>query len=104
MCSISTASPHTCFSRKQGLAGTQNETHANSGKAIRINCIVPGFIGTRLPDSFNLKSKQEIYFKNKKEETKKPEQIAELVMWLSSEKTSFSTGACFPEYAGYVAN
>ncbi len=102
--SISPTSLHTCFPHKQKASGIQNEMLKNSDKAIRINCIVPGFIDYSFQATFNPKNKREISYTNKKDETKNLERIAEFVMWFSSEKASFSTSACFPEYVGYMAN
>src|SRR5665213_24767 len=99
--SISLTPLYTGLSHKQFVSGIQNEMFENSDKAIRINFIVPGFIDGAVPDSFNLKSKREISFGHKKAGTKTPEQVAELAMWLSSEKAPFSTRDSFPEYAGY---
>ena len=101
---LSLTSPHTFFSHKDGVSGIQNEMLKNSDKNIRINCIALGFLDTMFPETFNLKYNQEISYKNKKDGTKNLEQIAELIMWFSSEKPSFSTSACFPEYAGYMTN
>jgi NAD(P)-dependent dehydrogenase (short-subunit alcohol dehydrogenase family) len=102
--SILFTSPDICFYDKQGVSGIQNEIRKNSDKAIHINCVGPGFLNTVLPHSLNLTSKQEISLKNKKEGTKKPEQIADLVMWLSSEKATASTIDCFPEYVDHLLN
>jgi NAD(P)-dependent dehydrogenase (short-subunit alcohol dehydrogenase family) len=102
--SVSLTSPRSDFSHKKGIASNQNETLKNSDKVIPINCIPYGFAEIPLPGSFHLESKEEGSLKSTEKETKTPEQIAELIMWLSSEKASFSTRACFPEYVGYVAN
>ena len=98
-------SPSRYFSRIEKATDTQNETPENSDNLIRIHCIASGFADTRLPDTFNLKSKEDIFLKKSKEErSKKPEQIAELLMWLSSEKTSFATNDHFIDYGGYMEN
>ncbi len=78
--SISLTSPHTCFSHRQGLSVIQNEVLKSSDKAIRINCIVPGFTDTTFPETFNLKYKQEISYKNKKEGAKKLEPQYEVII------------------------
>lgn len=102
--SIAPTSPHTYFSHKDGLSGIGNEILKNSDKAIRINCIAPGFTDTSFPATCNQKHKQDFSYKNKNDATKNLQQVADLVMWLSSEKASFSTKDCFPEYVGYMAN
>lgn len=33
-----------------------------------------------------------------------PEEIAELILWLGSAKSSFVTGAYYPVYGGYLAH
>ena len=101
---LSLTSPHKCFSHKDGVSGIQNKMLKNSDKNIRINCIALGFIANKFPETFNLKYRQDIFYKKKKDGTKNLEQIAELVMWFSSEKAFFATSACFPEYVGYMAN
>ncbi len=98
-------SPGRHISSKEEASDPQNESLENSDNLIRIHCIAPGFADTRLPDTFNLKSKEDIFLKKSKvERSKNPEQVAGLLMWLSSEKTSFATNDHFIDYKGYVEN
>jgi NAD(P)-dependent dehydrogenase (short-subunit alcohol dehydrogenase family) len=91
---------------KHGVVGlTKTAALEYSAQGIRINVIGPAFIQTPMiaalendPDlNAMLVSKHPIG------RLGKPEEVAELVIWLSSEKASFVTGAYYPVDGGYLA-
>ena len=91
---------------KHGVVGlTQNAALEYSAKGIRINSVGPGFISTPMlaqleedKDTLNyLVSLHPIGRLGKAKE------VAQLVLWLSSEKASFVTGAYYPIDGGYLA-
>ena len=89
---------------KHGVAGlTQNAALEYSGKNIRINCVAPGFINTPLLDTIDVKGKESLVVKHPIGRLGKPEEVAELVYWLSSDKASFATGGYYPIDGGYLA-
>ena len=82
---------------KHGVVGlTQNAALEYSDKNIRINCVAPGFINTPLLDTIDKKSKEALSLKHPIGRLGTPEEVAELVIWLSSEKASFATGGYYP--------
>ena len=88
---------------KHGVVGlTQNAAIEYSNKGIRINCVAPGFINTPLLNSMDAKSKDALAMKHPIGRLGKPEEVAELVIWLSSEKASYSTGGYYPIDGGYL--
>jgi NAD(P)-dependent dehydrogenase (short-subunit alcohol dehydrogenase family) len=90
---------------KHGVVGlTQNAALEYSDKNIRINCVAPAFINTPLLDTINKKSKDALSLKHPIGRLGTPEEVAELVIWLSSEKASFATGGYYPIDGGYLAN
>ncbi len=89
---------------KHGVVGlTQNAAIEYSSKNIRINCVAPGFINTPLLDAMDKKAKDVLSLKHPIGRLGKPEEVAELVIWLSSEKASYSTGGYYPIDGGYLA-
>lgn len=90
---------------KHGVIGlTQTAALEYSAQGLRINAVGPGFINTPLIS------------KNLDEQTRsmlaslhpigrlgEPEEVAELVVWLSSEKASFVTGSYYPIDGAYLA-
>jgi NAD(P)-dependent dehydrogenase (short-subunit alcohol dehydrogenase family) len=89
---------------KHGVVGlTQNAALEYSSKNIRINCVAPGFINTPLLDTLDMKSKEALSLKHPIGRLGKPEEVAELVIWLSSEKASYATGSYYPIDGGYLA-
>jgi NAD(P)-dependent dehydrogenase (short-subunit alcohol dehydrogenase family) len=92
---------------KHGVIGlTQNAAIEYSRLGIRVNAVGPGFI--RTPLIADLESNEEI----RKQlvamhpigRLGEPEEVAELVLWLSSDKASFVTGSYYPVDGGYLAS
>jgi len=90
---------------KHGVVGlTQNAALEYSSKGIRINCVAPGFINTPLLNTIDPKSKESLALKHPIGRLGKPEEVAALVIWLSSENASYATGGYYPIDGGYLAN
>lgn len=90
---------------KHGLIGlTQNAALEYTKEGIRTNAIGPGFIRTPLLEN-NLTEEQltQIAGMHPIGRLGKPEEIAELVLWLSSEKSSFVSGSYYPVDGGYLS-
>ncbi len=90
---------------KHGIVGiTQNAALEYSAKGVRINTVGPGYIKTPLLTN-NLKKEQlkQLVQLHPIGRLGKAEEVAELVLWLSSEKASFVTGAYYAIDGGYLA-
>lgn len=90
---------------KHGVVGlTKAAALEYADKKIRINSIGPGYIVTPLltniMDDVALKSLASLHPMGRLGE---PEEIAELVLWLSSDKASFVTGSYYTIDGGYTA-
>jgi NAD(P)-dependent dehydrogenase (short-subunit alcohol dehydrogenase family) len=89
---------------KHGVVGlTQNAGIEYSAKGIRVNAVGPGFIDTPLLSQADAKTKEGLVSKHPIGRLGTAEEVAELVIWLSSDKASFVTGAYFPVDGGYLA-
>ncbi len=91
---------------KHGVVGlTQNAAIEYGQHGLRVNAVGPGFIHTPMiseleedEETFNmLKSLHPIG------RLGKPEEVAELVIWLCSDRASFVTGSYYPVDGGYLA-
>lgn len=91
---------------KHGVVGlTHNAAIEYSAQGIRINSVGPGFIHTPMIEE--LEEDRETYNTlvslHPIGRLGKPEEVAELVLWLSSDKASFVSGAYYPIDGGYLA-
>lgn len=91
---------------KHGVVGlTQNAAIEYGEKGIRINSVGPGFIHT--PMISDLEENEETFQHLKSlhpiGRLGKPEEVAELIIWLCSEKASFVTGSYYPVDGGFLA-
>ena len=90
---------------KHGVVGlTKSAGWEYATKGVRVNAIGPGFIATPLIDE-NLDQDTLKYLETQHafQRLGKPEEVAELALWLASDKSSFVTGAYYPVDGGYLA-
>lgn len=88
---------------KHGVVGlTQNAALEYSAKGIRVNTVAPGFIETPLLKGIDEPTKAFLAQQHPIGRMGKPEEVAELVCWLTSDKASFVTGGYYPVDGGYL--
>lgn len=90
---------------KHGVVGlTKNAAMEYATQGIRVNSVGPGFIRTPLLDK-NLTEEQltGIAALHPIGRLGRSEEVAELVLWLASDKASFVTGAYYAVDGGYLA-
>jgi NAD(P)-dependent dehydrogenase (short-subunit alcohol dehydrogenase family) len=91
---------------KHGVVGlTQSAALDYSGKGIRINSVGPAFIETPMiaPVTADKAARDGLIALHPIGRLGKPQEVAELVIWLSSDKASFITGSYYPIDGGYLA-
>jgi NAD(P)-dependent dehydrogenase (short-subunit alcohol dehydrogenase family) len=89
---------------KHGVIGlTQTAAQEYAAQGIRINAVGPGYIDTPLLGAFSAETKAGLVALHPIGRLGKSEEVAELVVWLSSEKASFVTGSYYPVDGGYLA-
>lgn len=103
--SVGFANSSAYVAAKHGVVGlTKNAAVEYATKNIRVNSIGPGFISTPMLDN-NL-DKETLKFLETKHpigRLGKPEEVAELALWLASSKSSFVTGSYYTVDGGYTA-
>ena len=93
-------------SAKHGVVGLTETAALEYGQhGLRVNAVGPGFI--RTPMISDLEEDEETFQMLKSMHPigrlGKPEEVAELVIWLCSQRASFVTGAYYPVDGGYLA-
>jgi len=89
---------------KHGVIGlTQTAALEYSAKGIRVNAVGPGFIETPLLDALDAEMKKQLVTLHPIGRLGKSEEVAELIYWLSCDKSSFVTGSYYPVDGGYLA-
>lgn len=85
---------------------TKNAALEYAKLGIRVNVVCPGVIKTPMIDRFTGKDKKvEKQFETMEPVGRlgQPEKVAETVIWLSSDASSFTTGDAIPVDDGWVA-
>ena len=89
---------------KHGVVGlTKNAALEYSAKGIRINAVGPGFIDTPLLRNMDEAARKHVAGWHASNRFGTAQEVAELVIWLSSDKASFATGGFYPVDGGYLA-
>ncbi|HES58005.1 MAG TPA: SDR family oxidoreductase [Firmicutes bacterium] len=91
---------------KHGVLGvTENAALEYGAQGIRANVVGPGFISTPMIAGLEQdpQTKAELVSRHPIGRLGRPEEVAELVVWLCSDKSSFVTGAYYPVDGGYLA-
>jgi len=89
---------------KHGVVGLTKCAALDYAKhGVRINAIAPGYVDTPMLRFKDDTERDELAAKHPLNRLGKPEEIAELAVWLSSERASFITGAYYPVDGGYLA-
>lgn len=90
---------------KHGVIGlTKNAALEYAQEGIKTNAIGPGFINTPLlSESLEEEQFEQIKALYPEGRLGKPEEVAELALWLASDKSSFVNGAYYPIDGAYLA-
>ena len=89
---------------KHGVVGlTQTAALEYAAKGIRVNAVGPGYIDTPLLKSLPPEARSALVGLHPIGRLGRAEEVAELVLWLSSERASFVNGAYYAIDGGYLA-
>lgn len=89
---------------KHGVIGlTQTAALEYSAQNVRVNAVGPGFIDTPLLNDIDSQIKSQLVSMHPIGRLGKSEEVAELIFWLGSEKSSFVSGSYYPIDGGYLA-
>lgn len=90
---------------KHGVVGlTKSAAWEYGTKGVRINAVGPGFISTPLVEqAMDQQTQDYLAAQHAMQRLGKAEEVAELVLWLASDKSSFITGSYYPVDGGYLA-
>ena len=90
---------------KHGVVGlTRNAAIEYAARGVRVNAVGPAFINTPLIEkNMTPEARAGLVAKHPIGRLGEPEEVAELVVWLSSDKASFVTGSYYAIDGGYLA-
>ena len=91
---------------KHGVIGlTQTAALEYGAHGIRINAVGPGFIHTAMTSGLeaDVAVRDRLIAAHALGRLGHPEEVAQIVVWLSSDRASFVTGAYYPVDGGYLA-
>lgn len=89
---------------KHGVVGlTRTAALEYATRNLRVNAVGPGYIRTPLIEKFGEEMLAGVQAKHPVQRLGRPEEIAEMVVWLLSDRASFVTGAYYPVDGGYLA-
>ena len=102
---VGTAGSVAYVAAKHGVVGmTKSAALDHAADGIRVNAVGPGYIHTPLLDNaLDQETIQALGALHALNRLGKSEEVAEIILWLASDKSSFATGAYYPVDGGYLA-
>jgi NAD(P)-dependent dehydrogenase (short-subunit alcohol dehydrogenase family) len=89
---------------KHGVVGlTKTAALEYADNAIRVNAVCPGYIETKMTEDTMRRRGEELMAKVPFHRMGKPEEIAEMVLWLCTDRASYVSGAAYNVDGGYMA-
>ena len=89
---------------KHGVLGlTKTAALEYAADNIRVNAVCPGYVKTRMTEDAMARRGDQIMALIPFRRMGEPQEIAEMVVWLCSERASYVTGACYNVDGGYMA-
>ncbi|MGI4813888.1 MAG: SDR family NAD(P)-dependent oxidoreductase [Janthinobacterium lividum] len=89
---------------KHGVVGVTKAAALDyASRGVRVNAIGPGYIDTPMMGNKDAAGLSRLAAMHPMGRLGRPEEIAELALWLASERASFVTGAYYPVDGGYLA-
>jgi NAD(P)-dependent dehydrogenase (short-subunit alcohol dehydrogenase family) len=89
---------------KHGVVGlTKTAALEYAAQGVRVNAVGPAYIDTPLLQSLTPEAREALVGLHPLGRLGRAEEVASLVVWLSSDRASFATGAYYPVDGGYLA-
>jgi NAD(P)-dependent dehydrogenase (short-subunit alcohol dehydrogenase family) len=89
---------------KHGVVGLTKTAAIEYAPRIRVNCVCPGWINTDMTAEVIERRGAELLARVPFREFGKPEDVAEMVCWLSSDRARYVAGGAFTVDGAYMAN
>ena len=104
MWGLSGASMEVCYSAsKSAIIGyTKALAKELAPSGITVNCVCPGVIDTAMNARFNNEEIEELKAQTPLGRLGKPEEVAELIYFLSGEQSNYITGQCISIDGGFI--
>jgi NAD(P)-dependent dehydrogenase (short-subunit alcohol dehydrogenase family) len=101
---VGTANSPAYVAAKHGIIGlTKTAAIEYAKENIRVNAVGPGYIKTPLLDGLDDETLEYLVGLHPIGRLGEPEEVAELILWLASDKASFVTGNYYAVDGGYLA-
>jgi NAD(P)-dependent dehydrogenase (short-subunit alcohol dehydrogenase family) len=89
---------------KHGVVGLTKTAAIEYAPKVRVNCVCPGWINTDMTAQIIAQRGPELLARVPFGEVGKPEDVGEMVCWLSSDRARYVAGGAFTVDGGYMAN
>lgn len=103
--SVGFANSSAYTAAKHGVVGlTKSAAWEYGTRGVRINAVGPGFIMTPLvKSSLSAEALEFLESQHAMQRLGEAHEVAEIILWLASDKSSFATGTYYPIDGGYLA-